>query len=312
MFNQSFEKLKNMPLTTMQIGMLLGLMGYTAFAFSDAFAKWMAQGYSVYQVIAMSNLCACILLLCLLPKMGGMKTLLGVKRKRIHAMRSVLNVSISLMIVHSFKTFSLPIADVYTFIFAMPIYAALISIPLYGEHITRNRLITILIGFAGVVIALQPGTSGFDPALIWPLICGVVIALMFTLAKSMPEEKLFSIGFWPMLTNVLVCGAYALFTGDIQPMPIGDIGMFAAHGAFIMLGILGVSNAFRYAPSAAVAPILYTEMIWAIILGYILFDDVPDAMMMVGAGVIVLSGCYLIISERREKRRSAENAKALL
>ena len=301
MFNQSFEKL-----TTIQLGLLLGLLGYTSFAFSDALAKWMAQGYSVYQVIAMSNLCACVLLLCFLPKMGGIKTLLGVKRKRIHAMRAVLNVSISLMIVHSFQKLS--IADVYTFIFAMPFYAALIAVPLYGEHITRNRLITILIGFVGVVIALQPGTSGFDPALIWPLLCGVVIALMFTLAKSLPDENLFSLGFWPMLANVIFCGALTFIMDGAKAMPMPDIALFTAHGAFIMIGILGVSNAFRFAPAAAVAPILYTEMIWALILGYLVFGDVPDILMMIGAGIIVLSGCYLIYSERREKKRQAKNS----
>lgn len=293
MFNQSFQ---NMSKT--RLGMVLALCGFTSYAISDICAKWLLQDYSLYQVIFINNIFACAALLIALPWLGGKAALFSMRHKRLHALRGVLNVSISLLIGHSFTL--LPIADVYTFIFAMPFYAAVIGIVLYGEKVTRNRWIAIIIGFGGVLIALQPGAAGFNPALLWPLACGITISLMFSVTKSMQGESLFAIGFWPLTVNVAFCGFMA-FQGGMQSIALFDMMIFALNGATIALGILTVSNAFRIAPSAAISPFLYTEMIWAIVFGYLIFGDVPGGMMLAGAGVIILSGFYLIESERRTK-----------
>lgn len=277
--------------------MMLALFGFTSYAMSDICAKWMVQDYSVYQVILMNNSFACLILLLALPKLGGLKALKNIRYKRLHALRAVLNITIALMILHSFTL--LPIADVYTFIFAMPFYASLLAIPLYGEHITKNRWIAIIVGFVGVLLALQPGADGFDPNLLWALGCGILIAVMLTITKSMQGESLFYLGFWPVITNVAVAGILVL-NSNFQTMPLSDLAMFAMNGGFLTVGILATSNAFRFAPAAAVAPFLYTEMVWALLFGYFLFGDVPNGIMLTGAGIIILSGFYLIETERQK------------
>lgn len=283
-------------LSLSQKGMLLALAGFTSYAFSDVCAKWLAQSYSIYQTIAFNNLFACIFLLLALPWLGGVKALFSIRHKRIHFLRALLNISISVLIMQAFVR--LPIADVYTFIFAMPFYAALLAIPLYKERVIRNRWIAIIIGFGGVLLALQPGGQSFDANLLWPLACGVVIAFMFTVSKSMQNESLFAIGFWPVAANVAFAGAMTLWGGEFAPIAGRELMIFAVNGALIASGIVCVSNAFRIAPAAAVSPFLYTEMIWALVFGYLIFGDVPNGIMLSGAGIIVLSGIYLIETER--------------
>jgi len=291
-------------LSLSQKGMLLALVGFTSYAISDVCAKWLAQSYSIYQTIAFNNLFACVFLLLALPWLGGMKALLSISHKRFHILRAVLNITVSLLIMQAYVR--LPIADVYTFIFAMPFYAALLAIPLYKEQVTKSRWIAIIIGFSGVLLALQPGGHSFDMDLLWPLACGVVIALMFTISKSMQDESLFALGFWPVTANVLFASGMVVWGGSFANMSSSDLALFAINGALIASGIVCVSNAFRIAPAAAVSPFLYTEMVWALLFGYLIFGDVPNGIMLAGAGVIILSGFYLIETERRngQKKRN--------
>lgn len=293
MFNISFQ-----DLSISQKGMVLALLGFTSYAMSDVCAKWIAQDLSIYQTILLNNISACCFLLLAAPKLGGLKSLTTLKYKRLHLLRGVLNISISLLIMQAFVR--LPIADVYTFIFAMPFYAAVLAIFLYGEHVSRNRWIAIAVGFGGVLIALQPGAAGFNPDLLWPLACGIVIALMFTVSKSMQTESLLALGFWPLTFNVVLCGAIILW-GGFEPVSIDVLLVCILNGLFIAIGILAVSNAFRIAPASAVSPFLYTEMIWALLFGYFLFGDVPNGLMLAGAMVIIMSGLYLVETERRNK-----------
>ncbi len=281
-------------LNKLQLGMGLGLIGYSSFSLSDAFAKWFTGHYPIFQIVFMVNLMAAILLLLALPKLGGYRALWNVRRKDIHFYRSALNVGISLIIIYSFRI--LPLSDVYTFIFAVPFYAAIFAIPIYGERVSRNRWIAIAIGFAGVVVALQPGQEGFDTTVILPILSGVLIAAMFLLAKSLQGESLFSLAFWPVMANVVVAGALT-FAGEFETVSMAHIPLLLCYASFMIMGIICVSSAFRYAPASAVSPLLYIEMVWALILGYIIFQDVPDAMMLFGAAIIMLSGVYLVLSE---------------
>jgi len=296
MFNKTFVHLHKSHL-----GMLLALAGFTSYAMSDILAKWLAQSYSIYETIFFNTLFACVFLLLSLPWLGGFKALTSISHKRLHLLRSVLNLAIAILIMQAFVR--LPIADVYTFIFAMPFYAALLAIPLYKERVSKNRWIAIIVGFIGVVLALQPGGQGFNPDFLWALSSGVAIAFMFTVTKSMQGESLFAIGFWPLAMNVIVCGLLA-FYGDFTPLVFKDALLFMLNGFFLAIGIVCVSNAFRIAPAAAVSPFLYTEMIWALLFGYFLFGDVPNGMMLAGAGVIILGGFYLIETERRNSRKA--------
>ena len=279
--------------------MILALSGFTGYAMSDVCAKWLAQDVSIYQTIFMNNGAACIFLLLALPKLGGVKALTSIKYKRLHFLRAILNILISFTIMQAF--IRLPIADTYTFIFAMPFYASILAIFLYKERIVKSRWIAIIIGFGGVILALQPGGESFNIDHSWAITSSILIALMFTVSKSMQGESLFALGFWPVAANVCVCAIIVSIQG-FEPISAVNIFVSLINGVFIAVGIVCVSNAFRIAPAAAVSPFLYTEMIWAILFGYFIFGDVPNGIMLAGAAVIILAGLYLIASERRRKK----------
>jgi len=287
MFNQ---------LTATHKGMLLALIGYTAFAFSDTSVKWLSeQGYSIYQIIATNTGIGACLMVLFSPFLGGLASLKDRVNAKIHGIRIVLNTSINVSIVYCFSI--MPISSVYTAIFTLPFLAALIAMPLYGEKIGLHRWVSIVIGFSGVLIAFQPWQAEANFFLMaLPLGTTALIALMFLVVRSMRGASLLAMGFYPVFGSCVLLMPLAAM--DFTPIALEHLHGFLLSGVLMSSGIILVSLAFQKADSAAVTPMVYTEIIWAIIFGALLFGDYPDKWMLIGAGVIIVSGLYLIRSER--------------
>lgn len=282
-------------------GILLSLFGYTAFSFSDVCTKFLVSYYPIYQVITIDNTVAALFLLLISAKLGGMGDIFKKENLKIHGLRTLLNLFINVLLAHSLFHFSL--AAVYTMVFTKPFFAALLALPLYGEKITGTRMLAIVLGFAGVVIAMKPGT-GFDPVMILPIFIAIMAALMFVCARSLDNPSLFSLGFIPMIGISI---ALAPFTASSFVMPSFDhIIVFILGGICMATALVCVSLAFRTAAASAVAPFMYVEMVWALIFGLLIFNDWPDVWMLVGAFVIIASGIYLVETERRGQRSIAE------
>ena len=279
-----------------QKGMLLAFGGYTAFAFSDASVKYVSTlGYSIYQIISVNTALACLLMLVFSPLIGGIKSLKDGKNAKVHAARIVLNTSVNLLVVYCFSI--MPLASVYTAIFTLPFIAALISIPLFGEKIGIHRRISIVLGFAGILIAFQPWGVNFNLfEFLLPVGATVLIAMMFLAARFYKDTSPLAIGFYPVLGCCLLVTPLAI--ADFQSIILEHFPFFLISGVFMSLGIIGVSLAFKSTDSAAITPLLYSEMIWAILFGVLVFGDYPDSWMLIGAGIIILSGLYLVHRER--------------
>ena len=279
-------------------GIILAFIGFTAFAFGDVISKWLTAEYSVFQVVFINHSFACLYLLALLHRFAGLGTLKNTNKIRLHMFRGVLNTLIALAVIFSFSR--LPIADVYTFLFTVPFFSALLGLIFYNQAIGKHRVLAIVVGFTGVVIGLQPGSTGFNPWLIVPILAGFLIALKFTISKSLEGENVLLLGLWPALVSAPIAGLLSI--GSFEIPELQHFVMHMLSGLTTAIGLVCVSQAFRIAPPAAVSPILYTEMIWALLFGFLIFGDVPTVMMMVGAGIIILSGLYLVETERRNGR----------
>ena len=278
-------------------GIVLGLIGYTAFSGSDICIKWLTQHYSVYQVISTNNSIGALILLAFSAFLGGYHDLWERKNFKIHALRALVNLGVSFLAVTSLSMF--PLADVYVLLFTVPFFSALLVIPLYGERLTPTRFLAIAIGFVGVVIAMRPGQGEFDPLMIMPLVAAVLIAVLFIIGRSLHAPSSFSLGFVPMAVAGLAFAPLMLmnFTWPaLAHMPV-----FILAGSFGVVGFVCVSQAFRMAPAAVVAPFFYTEMIWGVIFGYLIFSDVPDIFVLGGAAVVIASGLYVVETERRSR-----------
>lgn len=275
---------------------LLALAGYTAFSGADIFAKILTRDYAPVQIVAIDTFFAALILLAFAPVLGGLRSLRDRKNSKIHALRALLNTIVNVVIVYCFSI--MPIATVYTAVFLKPIMAAVIAIFLYREKVTANRWLAIVAGFAGILLALQPWESTMSAQNIL-LLLGLTftIALMFVIMRSAREASPLATGFYPILGACVLSSVMS--AGQFVMPAAADLPLFFMAGAASAAGIVCVSMAFQKADSAVVSPMLYSEMIWGVLFGYLLFSDVPGFWMLAGTAVIIASGFHLITTERR-------------
>ncbi len=274
----------------------MALGGYTAFAIADICAKWLSAHYSIYQVICLENGLACVLLLLFSPFLGGMKDLANRKNLKIHVFRAIINFGIAVILTYCYKRFAL--ADVYTLIFSKPFIMALLALWLFREPVTRCRWIAIAAGFAGVLMAMRPGSANFDPVLIVALGGTILVAVLYISGRYLGKSSPFSVAFPPLLGAAVLSIPFAI--ADFKIPEMEHLPVFILMGVTIGAGITAVSQAYRITAAAAVAPFLYIEIIWALVFGWLIFGDMPDGWMLAGAAVIILSGIYLLQAERKK------------
>jgi drug/metabolite transporter (DMT)-like permease len=277
---------------------LLALTGYTAFSVADICAKWLLKTYDLFQVLGLEHAVAALLLLILAPFIGGVRKAIQWKDAPVHGLRILLQFGLAIILNYSYSRF--PLADVYALIFTKPFFAALLAYFIFAEKLSLNRGLAIGIGFAGVLIATRPGGANFDPMMILPLCSAGLIAILFMAARRLSNPGIISVSLVPIAGTAILMSP--MMIASFEPMTMFDIGLLIILSASAAIGIVCVSMAFSMAPSAAVAPFMYTQMIWAVVFGYIIFGDVPDYMMLTGAAIIILSGLYLVETERRAGR----------
>jgi drug/metabolite transporter (DMT)-like permease len=197
----------------------------------------------------------------------------------------------------------LPLADATTFYLATPVYVTVLSAVLLGEKAGWRRSGAVAVGFAGVVLALRPSPASFTlPALI--AVAGslffAVLMVMTRLLRNTAQMVLIS----GQLVSTLIFGAVSAGFGWVAPsMP--DLLLLALFGVLSVAALACVNHALKLAPAGVVVPYQYTAILAAIVLGYAVFGDVPDVLMLAGAAIIIAAGLYIFWLEQRAMRQNS-------
>lgn len=183
--------------------------------------------------------------------------------------------------------------------FSMPFLVALLAGPMLGEWIGPKRWIAISIGFVGVLVVIRPGFGGMHPAALLT-VAGTFLYAIYTistriLARTDPTDTTL------FYSNVVGCIGTSFLLPFVWTTPqswvvvavMVAIGFFGAFGHFLMIA------AHRLAPAPILAPFIYTQLVWMVTLGYLIFGDIPSRWTLIGASIVIGSGLYLLFSERR-------------
>jgi drug/metabolite transporter (DMT)-like permease len=191
----------------------------------------------------------------------------------------------------------LPLADTVTFYLAGPIYVTALSVVLLGEKVGWRRWTAVFVGFAGVLLALRPSAASFTlPAMI-ALAGSIFFAfLMITtrLLRDTPNTVLIA----GQIVGTLIFGAVWAPFAWVTPSP-RDFALLSLFGVFSIMALACVNRSLRLAAASVVVPYQYTLIIWAIVLGYAVFGDVPDLFTLIGALTIVGAGLYIFWREQK-------------
>jgi drug/metabolite transporter (DMT)-like permease len=274
-------------------GVGLMLIGIVLFSINDALGKWLLASYSVGELLLVRSAAALILLAPFIWQ-AGMAAFTAAPLPRLQILRVVLATFEVAMFFWAVSY--LPLADTVTFYMAGPIYVTGLSVLLLGEKVGWDRWIAVLVGFVGVVLALRPSTASFTlPALI-ALTGSIFYALVMITTRMLREtpNRVLIVG---QFVGTFLFGAAAAPFGWIMPPP-RDLALLSLFGILTIVALACVNRSLKLAAASVVVPYQYTLIVWAIVLGYVVFGDVPDAFTLCGAGVIIFTGLYIF---RREE-----------
>lgn len=283
------------PATRTAAGIGLVILAIGLFTVMDAIGKGLMARYPVPQVVWARYFFQLSWMMLLLPRVGA-AGLVRTTRLGTNIVRGLL---LAFSTIFMFGAISfVPLADAYTITFIAPLLVTVFSIPMLGERVGWRRWTAVCAGFIGVLIVIRPGFGMAHWALALPLVTAVGFALYQILTRKVsgtPGETAFAMLFhlaW--VGTAILTAVVPFFWQTIAPL---DWLPMAAMGALGGLGHLILIRALTIAPASLLAPFAYTQIAWALLLGYLVFGDVPDVWMLLGGAVIIASGLYVFYRE---------------
>lgn len=277
-------------------GLTFAAIGFGLFATHDAIIKALGETYSVFQIIFFGMLFAFVPMALLIMADKSQENF------RPHHPWLVLARSGLTIIAMSgaFYAFvSLPLTEVYALLFTVPLLITALSVPLLGEVVRARRWAAVGVGLIGVIVVLRPGVS----ALTLGHISGLTAALAASLAAIVVRkigggERPAVLILYPMMLSLLAMGL--TLPAVYQPVALPDLGLMAAVGLLSVIAQLCTIAGYRSAPAAVVAPMQYTQIVWATAYGALFFAERPDMYVALGSAIVIGSGVFVVWRESRE------------
>ncbi len=275
------------------LGIGLMLLGVCVFSVGDMFGKMLVATLPVGQFLMLRALASLFLLspFAWRERAAFPRT----PRPWLHVLRIVL--SSSEVAAFFFAAIYLPLADLITYYLASPIFVTVIAAIVLKEPVDLRRWAAVGAGFVGVLLALKPGAGAVSwPALI-ALAGSFAFAIMMVLTRALRGTPDIVLGA-TQLSGTFCLGLALVLPLGWSPLTSWEIGLIALGGCITVVALFSVNRSLKLAPASVVVPYQYSMIIWAVILGYIGFGDVPAWHTLGGAAIIIASGLYIFMREQ--------------
>ena len=281
-------------------GVIWILMGSLAFALNDGVVKVLGLKFSAFQLAFVRYFVGFLLLTPVFMQMG--KAGLATKRLDLHLARLVLACAAQVGVLYA--VIHLYLADATAIAFSRPVFTTIVAVVLLSELVSAKRWIATIAGFIGVLIMVRPGHAEFDTVALIAVAAALVFAvanvLIRMLSKTEPPSRIL---FYYHLGGSIVFLGPAIWLWQ-QPVGVEWL-MLGLIGVLTTIGMIGFVRAFSAGEANAVGPIEYIRLIFAAVIGYWFFAEVPSLWTMAGAVVIVASALYIA---REESQRGAKRS----
>ncbi|MDH3531455.1 MAG: DMT family transporter [Gammaproteobacteria bacterium] len=257
-------------------------------------AKGLLTDYSLGQFVFLRSMIGLGIFLLLARQFGGMRSLLT-RRWPWHLLRTLL--ATGAMFGFFYGLARMPLVDALTLGFTAPLMMTALSAPVLGEHVGWRRWAAVIIGFIGVLIVLRPGGGDLSLAAFAVLFASFCYAsLAITARKLAATENSFALSVY-VITGPLLISASMLGQGAWQTPDTSGWLLFLAAGSCSVIAWIGIIGGYRRAAPALLAPFEYTALVGGAVAGYLIWDEVPDRWVIVGATTIIASGLFVVYRE---------------
>jgi len=279
------------------VGVALLLLALFCFALLDATSKHLSQIYPVPLLVwARYTLHCLIMVLTLAPSMR-MK-LIATRRPLAQIVRGSLLVAVTGLAMAAFRI--APLAEATALLFVAPLFVIALAGPLLGEKAGRLRWMAVLAGFGGTLLIARPGGAVSATGIALTLTAAVCYSFyqIMTRRLSATESTVTMLFYTALMGSLLMTLGLPWFWGGPRPTP-GDALMIASLGVYGGVGHFLLIRAFRHAPASMLSPFQYIQLVWATLLGWGIYGQLPDGLSILGMVIVVGSGLLVALAERR-------------
>ena len=294
-------------------GALWALLAALIFSINDMLVKFLSDDYALHQIVFTRSLISVLLLLLVVIPLAGGYALLHTRRLKLHLVRAFFVVGANLFFFTALA--DLPLATVVSIFFIAPFLITIFSVTFLGEVVGVWRWFAVIVGLIGVMLVVRPGTEAFTFTAILPVLSAICYASFHVLTRKLGvDENLLTLTFYVPVVFLIVATVIGLavghgnFSGGGHPSleflvrpwrwPTWlDLGVMVFIGVGITIGGAAISQAYRVAEAALVAPFEYTALIYATLFGYLIFSELPDNFGWAGMSLVLVSGLVMVWRE---------------
>lgn len=280
------------------VAILCSLLSASLFSCTHVIVKLIGDGMHAYHIAFWNDVFALITILIFASWLGGAKRALQSQNKPFHLLRAFCLTMGYLVLIISLTKMSM--ANAYSLFFTAPVLGIVWAIIFLKEKVKLYHIISLLLGFGGVLVILRPGFIELNTDMLYPLFS----ALMFSGAmvfgrKIPPSETKISFALYPILMTLIVTGI--LTVADFEIPQTSHLLLLTFSGFMAGFAVLLAGLAYAKAAAAIVAPFEYVQMVWGVLFGWFFFKDVLELFPALGSALIIISGLFLIYHEKSVK-----------
>jgi len=273
--------------------MMGAMAGFTA---NDAFMKTVGAELPLSQALFLRGLATTAMMFVLARWLGAGRLRFGRRDRRLIRWRNLMEVGTAFFFLTAL--FNMPIANASAILQALPLTITVAGAVFLGEAVGWRRWTAVLVGLLGVLLIVRPGFAGFNAYSLYAVVAVLLVTARDILARKVSSDvATIDVALMNAISVTVVFGLASIFV-EWAPLTRVGAGQLASAAVFIIVGYTCAVAAMRVGDVAAVAPFRYTSLLWALVLGFLVFGEWPDTVTLVGAGIVVATGIYTFYRER--------------
>ena len=290
-------------------GVLFAFGAYALYSCCDAIIKGLGAGLSAYEIAFFATLFSLIPAIAMTPKGESWLLFWKAKNPLLLHLRGISGTIGNICIIYAFTTIEL--AEAYSIAFLAPIFIVIISVIVLGESVRWQRWLLLAASFGGVLLVVRPGFRELEPGHLLAVVsagCGAVTTVILRrIASQETRASLIGVASAYILVFNLVM---MIATGSLQQLTLWELGWLLAIGALGGTANLIFIAATRRAAASQIAPLQYSQILWALLFGAVFYHEYPVAIAYVGLGLVIVAGVLNVISGDATLRIFSRNAPA--
>ena len=281
------------------------LLAMASFAIGDSILKFISTEMPLGQILFTRGLFAITILYFLAKKFSSLRPISTILKAPF-----LLRILGEVCATYFFFTalFQIPIANAAAIMQALPLTVTLAAAYFLGEAIGWRRICAILVGFIGVILIIQPGLDGFNVFSLYCLLAVLACTLRDVATRRLDKDTPTIFVTFVTVIVVTLGGGLLGFTENWEPSTLYTTSVLGVASLFLITGFIGIVSSMRVGEVAIVTPFRYSVLIFAILIGFIFFGEIPNTLTIIGSIIVVGSGIYTIYRERRVAHKLARSA----